>query len=45
MVKGRIADLAIERFKNDFTRNLDAATQKKIIERNIDSCGDLDEGK
>jgi F0F1-type ATP synthase membrane subunit b/b' len=44
-VKGRIADLAIERFKNDFTRTLDADMQKKIIERNIDSCGDLDEGK
>jgi F0F1-type ATP synthase membrane subunit b/b' len=44
-VKGRIADLAIERFKSDFTRNLDDDTQKKIIERNIDSCGDLDEGK
>jgi F0F1-type ATP synthase membrane subunit b/b' len=44
-IKGRIADLAIERFKNDFTRSLDAATQKKIIERNIAACGDLDEGK
>lgn len=44
-VKGRIADLAIEHFKNDFARNLDDATQQKIIERNIDSCGDMDEGK
>jgi F0F1-type ATP synthase membrane subunit b/b' len=44
-VKGRIADLAIERFKEDFVRGLDATTQQKIIERNIDSCGDLDEGK
>jgi F0F1-type ATP synthase membrane subunit b/b' len=44
-VRGRIADLAIDRFRNEFTRDLDAATQKKIIERNIDSCGDLDEGK
>jgi F0F1-type ATP synthase membrane subunit b/b' len=44
-VKGRIADLAIERFKNDFERGLDAATQQKIVERNIDACGDLDEGK
>jgi len=44
-VKGRIADLAIERFKNEFARSLDAETQKKIIERNIDACGDLDEGK
>jgi F0F1-type ATP synthase membrane subunit b/b' len=40
-VKGRIADLAIERFRSDFGKNLDAATQQKIIERNIDACGDL----
>jgi len=44
-VKGRIADLAIERFKADFIKNLDAATQQKIIERNITACGDIDEGK
>jgi F0F1-type ATP synthase membrane subunit b/b' len=44
-VKGRIADLAIERFKNDFARSLNDVTQQRIIERNIDSCGDLDEGK
>jgi F0F1-type ATP synthase membrane subunit b/b' len=44
-VKGRIADLAIERFRSDFEKSLDAATQQKIIERNIDSCGGLDEGK
>jgi len=44
-VKDRIADLAIERFKNDFVRSLDDATQQRIIERNIDSCGDLDERK
>ena len=44
-VKGRIADLAIERFKNDFAKSLNDATQQKIIERNIDACGDLDEGK
>ncbi|MBE0665589.1 MAG: hypothetical protein E4H23_04935 [Chrysiogenales bacterium] len=44
-VKGRIADMTIERFKNDFTRSLNDATQQRIIERNIDSCGDLDEGK
>jgi len=43
-VKGRIADLAIERFKKDFTGSLDDATQQKIVERNIDSCRDLDEG-
>ena len=36
-VKGRIADLAIERFREDFRKNLDAATQQKIIERNIDA--------
>jgi len=44
-VKGRIADLAIERFRNDFEKKLDAATQQKIVERNIDACGGLDEGK
>jgi F0F1-type ATP synthase membrane subunit b/b' len=44
-VKGRIADLAIERFREDFTKGLDAATQQKIIERNIDASGGLDEGK
>ncbi len=40
-VKERIADLAIERFRDDFGKSLDAATQQKIIERNIDACGDL----
>ncbi len=44
-VKGRIADLAIERFRGDFEKSLDAATQQRIVERNIDSCGGLDEGK
>jgi F0F1-type ATP synthase membrane subunit b/b' len=44
-VKGHIADLAIERFRGDFEKSLDAATQQKIVERNIDSCGGLDEGK
>jgi F0F1-type ATP synthase membrane subunit b/b' len=41
LVKGRIADLTIERFKDDFIKNLDAAMQQKIIERNITACGDL----
>ena len=40
-VRSRIADLAIERFKSDFIREVDAATQQKIIERNIDACGEL----
>jgi F0F1-type ATP synthase membrane subunit b/b' len=44
-VKGRIADLAIERFREDFKKGLDAATQQKIIERNIDASGELDERK
>jgi F0F1-type ATP synthase membrane subunit b/b' len=44
-VKGRIADLAIERFRSDFAKGLDAATHQKIIERNIDDSGGLDEGK
>lgn len=41
LVKGYIADLAIERFKDDFIKNLDAAMQQKIIERNITASGDL----
>lgn len=41
VVKGRIADLAIEHFRSDFAQGLDAATQQKIIERNIDDCGGL----
>jgi F0F1-type ATP synthase membrane subunit b/b' len=45
LIKGRIADLAIERFRDDFIKNLDVATQQKIIERNITACGDIDEGK
>lgn len=44
-VKNHIADLAIERFREDFKKNLDAPTQQKIIERNITACGDIDEGK
>jgi F0F1-type ATP synthase membrane subunit b/b' len=44
-VKGRIADLAIENFREDFKKGLDVSTQQKIIERNIDSLGGLDEGK
>jgi F0F1-type ATP synthase membrane subunit b/b' len=44
-VKARIADLAIARFKEEFARKLDDAGQQKIIERNIDSCGGLNEGK
>ncbi len=44
-VKGRIADLAIARFKEEFARNLDSVGQQKIIERNIDACEDLHEGK
>ncbi|MEI6614407.1 MAG: hypothetical protein WCL37_05880 [Chrysiogenales bacterium] len=45
LVKGRIVDQVIERFKDDFIKNLDTATQQKIIERNITACGDIDEGK
>jgi F0F1-type ATP synthase membrane subunit b/b' len=44
-VKGRIADLAIGRFQEDFKKGLDDRTQQKIIERNIDACRGLDEGK
>ena len=45
LIKGRIVDQVIERFKDDFIKNLDTATQQKIIERNITACGDIDEGK
>ena len=41
VVKSHIADLTIERFKEDFAKNLNVATQQKIIERNITACGDL----
>jgi F-type H+-transporting ATPase subunit b len=44
-VKGRIADLAIERFRSEFQKELDESTQQKIIERNIDAAGELDERK
>jgi len=40
-VRGRIADLAIERFRRDLEKGLDAPAQQKIIERNIDACGNL----
>lgn len=40
-VRGRIADLAIERVRSDFEKSLDAASQQKIIERNIDALGGL----
>jgi len=40
-VRARIADLAIEKFRRDFEKGLDAATHQKIIERNIDACADL----
>ena len=45
LVKGHIADLAIERFREDFIKNLDHDMQQKIIERNIDGSGDIGEGK
>ncbi|MBN2345605.1 MAG: hypothetical protein JXO51_04380 [Candidatus Aminicenantes bacterium] len=44
-VRGRIADLAIERAKKDFAAGLNESAQQKIIERNIDACRGLDEGK
>jgi len=44
-VKNHIANLAIERFQDDFKKNLDEGMQQKIIERNITDCGELDEGK
>jgi F0F1-type ATP synthase membrane subunit b/b' len=40
-IRGRIADLAIGRFRRDLEQGLDAAAQQKIIERNIDACGGL----
>jgi F0F1-type ATP synthase membrane subunit b/b' len=44
-IKGRIADLAIARFKEDFVKTLEPATQQKIIERNIAACGEISERK
>jgi F-type H+-transporting ATPase subunit b len=44
-VKSRIADLAIERFREDFRKRLDDDLQQKIIERNIKDAGEIDEGK
>lgn len=44
-VRSHIADLAIERFQEDFKKGLDDAMQQKIIERNIDASGDIDEAK
>lgn len=40
-VRGRIAELAIGRFRRDLEKGLGDAAQQKIIERNIDACGDL----
>lgn len=44
-IKGRIADLAIARFRDDFRKGLDAAVQQKILERNIDAAGELSGAK
>lgn len=44
-LREKIADQTIEHFKNDIQRNLDPDIQKKIIDRNIDQIGELDEGK
>jgi F0F1-type ATP synthase membrane subunit b/b' len=44
-VRSRIADLAIERFREDFKKRLDNDLQQKIIERNIRDAGEIDEGK
>jgi len=40
-LKSRITDLTIEHFKNDIGAQLDARAHEKIIEKNIESCGDI----
>jgi F-type H+-transporting ATPase subunit b len=44
-LKARIADLTIEHFKNDIRIRLDEQAHEKIIEKNIEICGDIIERK
>ena len=40
-LKSRIADLTIEHFKKDIETRLDKKAHEKIIEKNIEICGDI----
>jgi len=40
-LKAKIADMTIEHFKKDIMKELDEKTHEKIIEKNIDRCGDI----
>lgn len=44
-LKARIADMTIEHFKKDIGNQLDNQAHEKIIEKNIDICGDIIERK
>lgn len=40
-LKSRVADLTIDHFKKDIEKHLDKKAHEKIIEKNIDICGDI----
>jgi F0F1-type ATP synthase membrane subunit b/b' len=40
-LKARIADLTIEHFKTDIQKQLDKKAHEKIIEKNIQRCGEI----
>lgn len=40
-LKSRVADLTIDHFKTDIEKHLDKKAHEKIIEKNIDICGDI----
>jgi F-type H+-transporting ATPase subunit b len=40
-LKARIADLTIEHFKKDIEKQLDEESHERIIEKNIEICGDI----
>ena len=40
-LKAKIADLTIEHFKTDIQKQLDKKAHKKIIEKNIQKCGEI----
>ncbi|UCH94018.1 MAG: hypothetical protein JSV88_27640 [Candidatus Aminicenantes bacterium] len=44
-LKAKIADLTIEHFKTDIQKQLDKKAHEKIIEKNIQRCGDIIERK
>jgi len=44
-LKSRIADLTIEHFKKDIQHQLDKKAHEKIIDKNIQRCGEISERK